>query len=293
MEKNYLARYFAALPGDLVRCTLCPHKCLIQPGKTGICQARMNRDGQLYSLVYGRPAALQVDAIEKKPLAFWKIGSKTFSIGTCGCNLSCRFCQNDSLSRSGSERNNEYLFMEAEKIIELALEQGCESVAFTYNEPTIFLEYAVDIAKAAKAAGLGTVLVSNGWINPEPRQELYQWIDAANIDIKGFSERFYKDFCGASLAEVLESCKHLRFVSHSHLEVTNLVIPGCNDEDADILALLDWIGKELGFDTPVHFSAYFPAGGFTAPATPAETLYHIRDLALKRGFTRIKLGNLH
>ncbi len=293
MEQLISARYYQVMPEQAVRCTLCPHFCVIKPGCTGLCRVRMNRAGELFSLVYGHPAALQVDPIEKKPLAFWKSGSRTFSIGTFGCNLSCRFCQNDSLSRSGSERSREYPFLEPGKIIDLALRNACESIAFTYNEPTVFQEYAVAMAKEARAAGLGTVLVSNGWINPEPRQELYALIDAANIDIKGFSEKFYRDLCGASLDVVLESCRHLRHVSGTHLEVTNLVIPGYNDEDELIIDLLDWIAKELGAETPVHFSAYFPAGGFTAPPTPAATLIHIRDLALQRGFSRVRLGNLH
>lgn len=292
MEKRISARHYQALPDQAVRCTLCPHACVIRPGNTGICRVRMNRAGELFSLVYGHPAALQVDPIEKKPLAFWKSGSRTFSVGTFGCNLRCLFCQNDSLSRSGSDRSREYPWLEPSQIIDLARRNACESVAFTYNEPTVFLEYAVAIAKEARAAGLGTVLVSNGWINPEPRQELYALIDAANIDIKGFSEKFYRDLCGGSLDVVLESCRHLRHVSGTHLELTNLVIPGYNDEDDLIIALLDWIAQELGADTPVHFSAYYPAGGFTAPPTPAGTLFHIRDLAVQRGFSRIRLGNI-
>ena len=292
MEKLIAARYYQVLADQAVRCTLCPHACVIRPGNTGICRVRMNRAGELFSLVYGHPAALQVDPIEKKPLAFWKSGSSTFSVGTFGCNFSCRFCQNDSLSRCGSDRSREYPWMEPAQIIDLALRNACESVAFTYNEPTVFLEYAVDIAKAARTAGLGTVLVSNGSINPEPRKELYALIDAANIDIKGFSEKFYRDLCGASLDVVLESCRHLRHISGSHLELTNLVIPGYNDEDALIIDLLDWIAQELGADTPVHFSAYHPAGGFNASPTPAATLYHIRDLAVQKGFTKIRLGNI-
>lgn len=293
MEKLISSQYYQPMAEQAVCCTLCPHACVIKPGQTGLCRVRMNRAGELFSLVYGHPAALQVDPIEKKPLACWKSGSRTYSVGTFGCNLSCRFCQNDSLSRSGSDRSREYPWLEPSQIIDLARRNACESVAFTYNEPTVFQEYAVAIAKEARAAGLGTVLVSNGWINPEPRQELYQLIDAANIDIKGFSEKFYRSLCGASLGVVLDSCRYLRHESGSHLEVTNLVIPGYNDDSALILALLDWIGENLGVDTPVHFSAYFPAGGFMAPPTPPATLFQIRDLALQRGFSRVHLGNLH
>lgn len=292
MDRVFSSSYCQVLADQVVRCTLCPHNCVIKPGKTGFCRVRVNQGGKLISQVYGHPAALHIDPIEKKPLSFWKSGSRTFSLGTFGCNLSCQFCQNDSLSRSGSDRAREHPWLGPAQIIEMAKRNGCESVAFTYNEPTVFQEYAVDIAKAARAAGLGTVLVSNGWINPEPRQELYALIDAANIDVKGFSEQFYRSLCGASLSVVLESCRHLRHVSGSHLELTNLVIPGYNDDDELIIALLDWVAAELGSDTPLHFSAYHPAGGFTAPPTPAATLYHIRDLAQQRGFTRLCLGNL-
>ena len=286
------ASYFSLVSEQLVRCELCPRRCVISSGESGFCQVRFNRDGKLYSSVYGFPAAVQIDPIEKKPISYWKSGTKTFSLGTFGCNFTCLYCQNDSLSRVSSDPLRKTKYVEPEEIVRLAKRYSCESIAFTYNEPTVFFEYALEIAKLAKAAGLATVLVSNGWINPEPRAELYQYIDAANIDLKAFSEDFYSKLCGGSLAEVLKSCKHLRFVSKSHLEITNLVIPGYNDKKEQVTELLQWVADELGTDTPLHFSAYFPAAGFTALATKASTLYEIREMASNLGFNKVKLGNL-
>ncbi|MDD3694773.1 MAG: AmmeMemoRadiSam system radical SAM enzyme [Lentisphaeria bacterium] len=291
-QDYFYSPYFEPLGKGELRCTLCPRQCRIKPGDLGRCLVRRNVAGRLQSLVYGHPAALQVDPIEKKPLHHWKPGSRTFSLGTFGCNMSCLYCQNEHLSRSGSQRQQEYSYLSPADIVRLAKLKNCASIAFTYNEPTVFQEYALHIAKEAKKAGLGTVLVSNGWIMPEARQELYEYIDAANIDIKAFSEEFYRKLCGASLADVLESCRHLRHVSKSHLEITNLVIPGYNDEPELIVKLLDWVGQELGKDTPLHFSAYYPAGGFEAPPTSPHTLRRIENRAKERGFSRISLGNL-
>lgn len=286
------ALYFQQEEDGVVGCTLCPRRCHIAPGHSGACRVRTNRSGTLIADTYGRPAALQVDPIEKKPLSWYMPGSKTFSIGTYGCNLSCKFCQNDELSRHGDERQRQLPFVEPARIIELAQHHNCRSVAFTYNEPTVFIEYMLDIARLARGAGLGTVLVSNGSINPEPRAKLYPLMDAANLDIKGFSEEFYSTLCGASLAPVLESCRYFKQEVGGHLEITNLLIPHCNDSPEMIVALLDWVANELGKDTPIHFSAYHPAGGFTEPPTPAETVRSTAALAVKLGFTHIQVGNI-
>ncbi|MDD3155402.1 MAG: AmmeMemoRadiSam system radical SAM enzyme [Victivallaceae bacterium] len=285
------------LPGTkkdpTVHCLLCPRRCSIAEGKTGFCRVRRNRGGRLIAVGYAHPVALQVDPIEKKPLAYWKTGSKTFSVGCFGCNLGCLFCQNDSLSRSGYDDSEKASEVTPEQIVTLALKYNCQSISLTYNEPTTFFEYACNLARSARQAGLGTVLVSNGWISPEARSQLYPLIDAANIDIKGFSEDFYHRLCAGTLAPVLESCRFFAEELHGHLEITNLVIPGENDSDEMIQALLDWVDETLGKEVPLHFSAYFPAGGFTAKPTPPETLLRIRDKALARGFSRVQLGNLH
>ena len=286
------ALYSIRMADGVAACGLCPHRCRVAPGKTGLCHVRRNIDGALIAETYGRPAAVHVDPIEKKPLAWYLPGSTTFSIGTYGCNFSCAFCQNYGLSRNGYGAGPEPAFTEPAEIITLAKQHGCRSVAFTYNEPTMFIEYMLDIARLAKAAGLGTVLVSNGYISPEPRADLYPLIDAANIDIKGFSETFYSTLCGARLAPVLESCRYYKRDVGGHLEVTNLLIPNRNDSPEMLDALLDWIAVELGADTPIHFSAYFPTGGFSEPPTPATTVYRAAALAAKRGFTRVKTGNI-
>jgi pyruvate formate lyase activating enzyme len=235
---------------------------------------------------------MHVDPIEKKPLAWFLPGSQTFSIGTYGCNFACRFCQNDELSRHGGQLQRALPFVSPEQIVVLAQRHACQSVAFTYNEPTVFFEYMLDIAKLARAAGLQTVLVTNGYINPKPRAELFPWIDAANIDIKAFSESFYDDLCGASLASVLSSCRAFKHDFGGHLEITNLLIPNRNDAPESIIDLLDWIADALGSDTPVHFSAYHPRGGFEEPPTPPATVRHAVDLAHQRGFTRVRAGNI-
>lgn len=290
LEKE--ARFYRRVDDHTVVCGLCPRTCVIKPGMTGTCRVRRNVDGRLIAESYGRPAAMQVDPIEKKPLCRYRPGSQTFSIGTFGCNLMCQFCQNDSLSRNGYPLPYDGLFVSPEQVVEQAVRYGCDSVAFTYNEPTVFFEYMIDIATLARQAGLGTVLVSNGFISADARAELYPLIDAANIDVKGFSEVFYKELCGASLAPVLESCRYFKQEAGGHLEITNLIIPNRNDSPAMIRGLLDWAGPVLGYDTPIHFTAYHPMGGFNEPATTPATVRGAVELAKKLGFTCVRAGNL-
>ncbi len=296
MKKNQSVKvragYYRAFSAGVAVCELCPRNCFIERGKTGACGVRTNVDGTLIAETYGRTAALQVDPIEKKPLAWYQSGTKTFSIGTYGCNFTCKFCQNDQLSRAGAARERKLKYIAPADLVDLALNAGCSSVAFTYNEPTVFFEYMVDIAKLARKAGLGTVLVSNGYISAEPRANLYPLIDAANIDIKAFSDDFYSSICGGKLQPVLESCRYFKQVVGGHLEITNLIIPNRNDSPEMIQALLDWIGTELGKDTPIHFNAYFPTGGFNEPPTPTATIYRAEMMAKQSGFTRVKIGNL-
>lgn len=292
-RRGKIGRFFNHLEGREVDCYLCPRRCRIAPGEWGKCSARTNIDGELIAATYGHPAAIRVDPIEKKPLGWFMPGSKTFSIGTYGCNMSCVFCQNESLSRGSPEVEGRSVpYIPPEDVVALAREYGCSSVAFTYNEPTMFVEYAIDVAVLAHEVGLKTVLVSNGYINAEPRAEFYKHIDAANIDIKGFSSFFYNSLCGASLAPVLDSCRYFKKTVEGHLEITNLLIPNRNDSPEIIDDLLSWIKKELGADTPIHFSAYHPAGSLDEPPTPAKTLYMAEGMARKRGFTRVRLGNL-
>ena len=285
------ARWWAAEQDCSVRCGLCPRACRIPAGKAGYCGVRINRDGRLFSLAYGHPVSIAVDPIEKKPLNRFLPGTKVLSLGTFGCNLGCVFCQNYTLSRQCYPPSRQWPFVPPEEILRLTKRENCPSLAFTYTEPTVFAEYAIDIARLARNEGVKTVLVSNGMISPGPADEFFPLIDAANIDMKGFSEAFYEEMCGGSLAVVLDSLLKLKKLG-VHLEITTLVIPGKNDADEMTNNWLDWVGENLGRETVLHFSAYFPAWRCRIPATPAETLYRIRNLCRSRGFDNIYLGNI-
>lgn len=287
----HAARWWQAEDSSQVFCRLCPRACLIRPGRTGFCGVRANIDGRLGSVAYGRPVSINVDPIEKKPLARFMPGSRTFSIGTFGCNLNCSFCQNDSLSRGHYDLKNLPRYFPPAEIVELALRHNCRSVSYTYNEPTVFAEYAIDTAVLAAGEGLKNVLVSNGFITPEAAADLYPVIDAANIDMKGFSEEFYRSLCGGSLKPVLASIKYL-YELGKHVEITNLVIPGHNDGEALIREWFDWVEENLDKDVPLHFSAYHPACRMQVQRTPRETLIKIRQYGEERGFTAIFLGNI-
>lgn len=277
---------------ESIRCFLCPRNCLLAEGKIGYCGARVNSGGELRTYSYGCPVAIQVDPIEKKPLYHFLPGTKVFSIGTFGCNLGCIFCQNYSLSRGKYLSGQDYRFFEPSEIVALAEQHRCESIAFTYNEPTIFAEYAMEIAALAHAKGLKTVFVSNGFTSLEPAKEIYSLIDAANIDVKGFSEEFYRTLCGGSLQPVLELVELIRKMG-VHVELTNLVIPGKNDSDEMLDAYLDWVENKLGLETPLHFSAYHPDFQYNdSPPTPPELLRKIRAHAQARGFVHVHLGNI-
>lgn len=277
---------------DAIRCQLCPRKCRIPEDKNGYCGIRRNIRGQLYSLAYGRPVALQVDPIEKKPLAEFMPGTWTFSLGTYGCNLGCVFCQNHHLSRGQYPSLTGEESYTPEKIVELARENDCKSIAFTYNEPLIWGEYIIDIAKFAEKQGLATVLVSNAYVSPEARQDILPLIDAANFDMKGFSEEFYREMTGSQLQPVLETIEYF-YSLKKHVELTNLIIPGKNDNEEMINDYLDWVEKKLDKNVPLHFSAYHPDYQYNeSPRTPAATLYKIRDEAQVRGFEHIYLGNI-
>lgn len=292
MQNPKEARFWKRSEDSYVICTLCFRQCRIAPDGTGYCKVRQNIGGALYSLAYGYPVALQVDPIEKKPLRHYLPGSKVFSVGCFGCNLGCVFCQNDHMSRGVYNARSRYTYYAPETLVELAVRHGCRSIAFTYNEPTVWTEYILDTFRLAKAAGLGTVLVSNAAISREAAEDLFPLTDAANFDVKGFSEGFYGEMCGAKLAPVLENCEYFHGLG-KHLEITNLVIPGKNSDPAMIDALLDWVEAKLGTDTPIHFSAYFPAHVYReSPRTPPEMLYDIRAKAVERYFSRVYLGNI-
>jgi len=276
-----------------VRCTLCPRRCRIADGETGFCGVRRNKNGILYAESYGRPAAIQVDPIEKKPLREFFPGSFALSFGTFGCNLSCDFCQNHSLSCGRypvpAEESQETA---PEELVQLARRHHCSSIAFTYNEPTVFFEYMLDTAKAAKSAGLLTVLVSNACIEPEPAAELFPWIDAANFDLKSIRREFYQKHCAGSLDAVQRTIEAF-YQTGRHLELTNLVIPQENDSEEEIFDYLDYVETRLSRTVPLHFSAFFPCHRLqNRPTTPRETILKIREYAERRGFRHVYCGNI-
>lgn len=285
------ARWWSPLSGGDVQCELCPRHCRIGEGGCGYCAVRKNRGGVLYAETYGHPVSVAVDPIEKKPLREFMPGSRTFSFGTFGCNLGCVFCQNDSLSRGHYLEGHEYEEVTPEQMVDLAVEYRCPSISYTYNEPTVFAEYVYDIAQIAHQRGLKNVLVSNGTMAPAAADELYPLIDAANIDMKGFSEDYYRGMCMSRLAPVLDNLRRLYRLG-VHLEITTLVVPGRNDSDEMIRQWLDWVRKNLDDQVPLHFSAYHPAYKCHIRPTPPDTLYHIRDLANSEGFNHIYLGNI-
>ena len=288
------ARWWEKASGGAVICHLCPRRCRIQPGSAGFCAIRRNVGGTLYSDAYGYPIALQLDPIEKKPLAEYLSGTKTFSIGTYGCNLSCSFCQNYHLSRGSYNKksHNTRKFMSPEDIVNLAVKYNTKSIAFTYNEPLIWSEYLVEIAELAKERGVAAVLVSNGYITESAASEILPFIDAANFDMKGFSEEFYKEMTGGSLSDVLRTIR-MYYQLGGHLEITNLVIPGKNDSPELINKFLEWTKEMISTDVPLHFSAYSPSYKYSdSPPTPASTLYRIKKQAEEQGFTSVYLGNI-
>jgi pyruvate formate lyase activating enzyme len=274
-----------------VACLLCPRACVIAKGETGFCRARMNVSGKLYSLGYAKPCAAHVDPIEKKP--FFNVLPRTtsFSIASAGCNLRCRFCQNWQISQiSPSETTN--MDLPAGKVLEHARRQGCRSIAYTYTEPTNFYEYMLDTAKTAKGSGMLNIYHSNGYINEEPLLQLCKYLDAANIDLKGFSPQFYRKYCEAELEPVLNTIRILKR-SGVWVEITNLVIPGHNDDAETIQRMCNWIRTNAGPDVPIHFSRFFPMYRMTGIApTPLETLERAREIGLKSGLHYVYLGNV-
>lgn len=285
------ARYWHLRDDGRIECELCPRHCLIADGNHGTCLVRQRQGNELFAASYGLLCGLAVDPIEKKPLRHFLPGSSILSFGTVGCNLLCGFCQNFQLSRAtrleGTRRT-------PEEIAAAALRYNCASVAFTYNEPGVFLEFAVDTAQVCHAHGLKTVAVTNGWIEPEPRKEFYAHMDAANVDLKAFTDRFYRNLCGATLQPVLDTLVYIKKETSVHLEVTTLLIPGWNDSPAEIDAMTQWAATHLGPDVPWHFSAYRPTARWNeAPPTPLESLLEAKRIAERNGLQKIHLGNTH
>jgi pyruvate formate lyase activating enzyme len=275
------ALFWSSEQDQKVKCLLCPHECRIADGKAGICRVRKNLNGALFSMVYGEPVAFHSDPIEKKPLFHFYPGKQILSLGTFGCNFHCTFCQNYHLSQRGHETGRAIRLKPEELVRDAAGIPGNIGVAYTYNEPTVFYEYMLETAGIVHSEGLKNVMVSNGFINPEPLERLMPVVDAFNIDLKSINDDFYRRLTGGRLEPVLETMKKI-VQSGKHLEITHLVIPGLNDSDEEFLRLTDWIVDELGADVPLHLSRYFPAFGLSLPPTPLNILYHFASLASEK-----------
>jgi pyruvate formate lyase activating enzyme len=286
------ARWWELTPEGKVHCYLCPRHCQMGEGQAGFCFIRKNIGGKLYSLGYAQPAALQVDPIEKKPLNHFLPGTKIFSMGTAGCNMGCFFCQNWDISKSRSDQvNSEHL--EPETVVLTAIEYDCPSLAFTYNEPTIWGEYVVDISKIAHEFGLKTVMVTNGYITREALFDIYRHIDAANVDLKAFTEDFYAKQTLTHLQPVLDVLKILRRETNVWFEITTLLIPTLNDSPEEVKELCGWVLENLGDDVPLHFTAFHPAFKLhTKPSTPPATLHRARGIAMEMGLKYVYEGNI-
>lgn len=284
-------KYWHSLPDGRAQCDVCPRFCKIKEGKQGLCFVRENRNGEVVLATYGRSSGFCVDPIEKKPLNHFLPGTPVLSFGTAGCNLTCKFCQNWDMSKS---REIDILAENAtpEAIALKAQELGCKSVAFTYNDPVIFLEYAYDTAKACHALGIKAVAVTAGYIAPAPRNHLFRHIDAANVDLKGFSEEFYQSHCGGELQTVLNTLLYLRHETEIWFELTTLLIPGLNDSERELQQMTSWVVENLGPDVPMHFSAFHPAWKMQKiTATPVSTLIRAREIALSNGVNYAYTGN--
>jgi len=286
-------KYWHRLEDGRIQCDLCPRFCKLHEGQRGMCFVRECEDEQIVLTTYGRSSGYCVDPIEKKPLNHFLPGTSVLSFGTAGCNLGCKFCQNWDISKS---REIDTLADAAmpETIARAASELGCRSVAFTYNDPVIFLEYAVDVAAACRQRNIKTVAVTAGEICPEPRQEFFAAMDAANVDLKAFTERFYHDICAGHLQPVLDTLKYVKHETNVWLETTTLLIPGENDSEAELREMTQWVVEQLGPDVPMHFTAFHPDYRMLdKSATPGSTLKRAREIALESGVRYAYTGNVH
>jgi pyruvate formate lyase activating enzyme len=286
-------KYWHKLDDGRVQCDLCPRFCKLKPGQRGLCFVRANEDDAIVMTSYGRSSGFCVDPIEKKPLNHYLPGTPILSFGTAGCNLACKFCQNWDISKS---REIDTLADDAspEKIAEAAEKLGCRSVAYTYNDPVIFHEYAIDVAAACRERGIKNVAVTAGYICPEPRKEFFAAMDAANVDLKAFSEDFYHRITGGQLQPVLDTLEYLKHETEVWFELTTLLIPGHNDSDEELQAMTRWVVEKLGPDVPMHFTAFHPDWKMMDVApTPPATLSRARNIALQNGVRYAYTGNVH
>ncbi len=276
---------------DGVRCQLCPHHCIIKEGRRGICRSREVRDGRLFALSYGRPCAVAVDPVEKKPLNLFMPGTFCLSLSCTGCNLSCRWCQNSSISQVSPE-DAEYTILSPKEAVDICISRSLPSIAYTYTEPFTWWEYMYDMAVLAHDNGLKNILVSAGYVEKEPLREILPFIDAANIDIKAMDDSFYRKYCGASISPVLENILTMKDAG-VHLEITNLLVTGLNDSEEQVGKLCGWMVENGLMDVPLHLSRYFPRYMMKEPGpTPRQTLLKARDISISMGIKNVYLGNI-
>ena len=292
VEDGHAARWWHR-EGERIVCTLCPRYCTLSEGQAGFCYIRRRVGDQLVSLGYGRTTGFAVDPVEKKPLNHFLPGTPTLSFGTAGCNLGCKFCQNWDISKArlAEEKSSE---VSPARVVELAEEHGCPSLSMTYNDPIIWAEFAIDVAKAARQRGLRSILVTAGYVTAEARAELFADIDATNVDLKAFTEDFYEKVTFSQLAPVLETLQWIKRETKVWLEITNLMIPGLNDDPRETDRLVEWVGAELGDETPLHFTAFHPDWKMLdRPPTPPATLVEARRRARAAGLKYVYTGNVH
>jgi len=285
--------HWHALDDGRIQCDICPRFCKLHEGQRGLCFVRQNLGSQIVMTSYGRSSGFAIDPIEKKPLNHFLPGTSVLSFGTAGCNLACKFCQNWDISKS---RALDTLMSKAspDAIAQAALHHGCHSVAYTYNDPVVFHEYAIDTAQVCRSLGIRSVAVSAGYVCEQPRVEFYQWMDAANIDLKAFSENFYHKITGGHLQPVLDTLKYIKHETPVWLELTTLIIPGENDSEAELEAMTQWVVENLGADVPMHFTAFHPDWKMLdKPRTPLSSLLTARQIAIKNGVHYAYVGNVH
>jgi len=285
------AEFYERLEGKKVRCTLCPHGCVVANRERGICGVRENRDGTYYTLVYGNPCALHTDPIEKKPLFHFLPGASAFSISTAGCNFECRFCQNWNISQFRPEQVTS-IDLPPEKTVQRAKREGAEVIAYTYGEPVIFYEYMCETARLGKKEGLRSVMISNGYIREQPMRRACEVLDAVKIDFKGFTEKFYREVCSGTLRPVMDTLVLLKRTG-IWFEIVVLLVPTLNDSASEITDMTHWMVDNLGPDVPVHFSRYYPCYKITnIPRTPVATLERAREIAMNAGIRFVYIGNV-
>ncbi len=286
------AMWYTKLTDGTVQCNLCPNNCLLKPGGRGLCKVRENIGGQLYALNYGQAVSIHVDPIEKKPIFHMLPGAKAYSISTAGCNFSCLNCQNWQISQRYPE-DFDVEYFSPKQVVQAALDSGSRAIAYTYNEPVVFYEYMSDTAKLAREAGLKNVMVTNGYINQQPLKELLPYLDAIKVDLKGFTEDFYQKITGGKLQPVLDTIKTIA-TSNKDLEITYLIIPGENDKEDEIREMVKWLKKNIGEDTILHFSRFYPEYKLkNLPPTPVESVIRAREIALKEGLKYVYTGNIY